>query len=134
MTERECYTTKSIELHLFFGQLLLRQLSEISHLPEHDRLSSFEKKYKKLLAKTAEISDCLFHPPISLDDSLEIKYINQDVLLLLQKLPCISENLSSPTLEWEVRFYQQCILCLETESTSHLPRRWIKRMRHSNFF
>ena len=86
MTERECYTTKSIELHLFFGQILLRQISALSSTPEYNILSDFEEKYKTFLSKTSKVGDCLFHPPISLEHSQEIKYINQDVLLLLQKL------------------------------------------------
>ena len=134
MTEREYCTTKSIELHLFFGQILLRQISALSSTPEYNILSDFKEKYKTFLSKTAKVGDCLFHPPISLEHSQEIKYINQDVLLLLQKFTCILENLSLSVLEWEIHFYWQCLLCLETESTYALPRHWIKQIDKSNFF
>ena len=134
MTERECYTTKSIELHLFFGQILLRQISDLSSSADYGVLSAFEEKYKVLLSKTASIGNCLFNDAISLEDSQEIKYINQDVLLLLQKLSCILENLSLSVLKWETHFYWQCILCLETNSTYALPRHWIKQIYNSDFF
>lgn len=134
MTERECYTTKSIELHLFFGQILLRQISALSSTSDYNILSGFEEKYKTLLSKTTEIGDCLFQPSISLEHSQEIKYINQDILLLLQKLTCVFETLSLPVLEWEIHFYWQCLLCLETESAYALPRHWIKQIYKSNFF
>lgn len=134
MTERECYTTKSIELHLFFGRILLRQIYELSSTADYNVLSVFEEKYKVLLSKTADIGNCLLNGTISLDDSQEIKYINQDILLLLQKFTCILENLSLSVLKWETHFYWQCILCLETQSSYVLPRHWIKQIYKSDFF
>lgn len=134
MTEREGYTTKSIELHLFFGRILLRQIYELSSTADYNVLSVFEEKYKVLLSKTADIGNCLLNGTISLDDSQEIKYINQDILLLLQKFTCILENLSLSVLKWETHFYWQCILCLETQSSYALPRHWIKQIYKSDFF
>lgn len=133
MTERESYTIKSIELHLFLGQIILKQISALSPAENYNALSSFEKKYKTLLSKTAQVGNCLFSSEISLDCSQEIKYINQDVLLLLQKLICVLENVSLPVLEWEIHFYRQCLFCLETESTHALSRYWIKQICKSEF-
>lgn len=134
MTERECYTTKSVELHLFFGQIILKQISTLYSTPNYNVLSAFEEKYKTLLSKTADIGNCLFHSTIPIEDSQEIKYINQEILLLLQKFTCILETLSFPILKWEIHFYWQCVLCLETESTQALPRHWINQIYKSNFF
>ncbi|WP_461811595.1 hypothetical protein, partial [Faecalimonas sp.] len=95
MTERECYTTKSIELHLFLGQILLKQISTLTPSTYNNSISEFEKKYKTLLSKIVNISNSnLFNSPISLENSQKIKYINQDILLLLQKFTCIVKNFS----------------------------------------
>lgn len=128
MTERECYTTKSIELHLFLGQILLKQISNLTLTTYNNSISEFEKKYKTLLSKIVNISSSnLFNSPISLENSQKIKYINQDILLLLQKFTCIIKNFSIPILEWEIFFYLQCLLYLETESSLSFPFYWIKQ-------
>ena len=49
MTERESYTIKSIELHLFLGRIILKQISALSPAEDYNALSSFEKKYKTYL-------------------------------------------------------------------------------------
>ena len=51
MTERESYTIKSIELHLFLGRIILKQISALSPAEDYNALSSFEKKYKTLSIK-----------------------------------------------------------------------------------
>lgn len=133
MTERECYTTKSIELHLFLGQILLKQISTLVSTTHNTSISEFEEKYKTLISKIAHISnDDFLTSPISLDDSQKVKYINQDILLLLQKFTCIVKNFSIPVLEWETCFYLQCLLYLETESALSFPFYWIKQLSTSN--
>ncbi|WP_461811837.1 hypothetical protein [Faecalimonas sp.] len=134
MTERECYTTKSIELHLFLGQILLKQISPLVSTTDSTSFSEFEKKYKTLISKILDISNKnVFNAPISLDISQKIKYINQDILLLLQKFMCIAKNFSMSLLEWEILFYLQCLLYLETESALSFPSYWIKQVSTSNF-
>lgn len=132
MTERECYTTKSIELHLFLGQILLKQISTLVPETYNNSLSEFEEKYKTLISKIVSMSNnTLFNSSISLEDSQKIKYINQDILLLLQKFTCIVKNFSIPILEWETFFYLQSLLYLETESTLSFPFYWIKQISTS---
>lgn len=101
MTERESYTTLSLQLHLVF----LNKITEST---------DFQTHFKELLLQTATLNNEISSTTsqISLEHSQQLKFLNQQTLILLHKYIRHEEKLLEQLLQ-----YQTLLVKCENEPT-----------------